>query len=219
MIKAIIFDMDGTILNTIEDITESINFAFTQLGYSKQTMDAVKMAVGSGAFQLIERLAPKKLKQQEIKELYEAYQTHYDVNKDNLTGPYEGIMDLLDQLKHQGYLLAVVSNKYEYLVQELNIKIFHNYFDASIGDAPGIPIKPAPDMVYKALNLLGVKKEEALFVGDSDVDIITAQNAGLKSVGVTWGFRDQKTLEAHHATYIIHHPFELMSILERNQQL
>ncbi len=219
MIKALIFDMDGTILNTIDDITESINHAFILKGYPKQTLHAVKMAVGSGAIQLIERLAPKHLNKEEIRLLYEAYQRHYDVNKDNQTGPYPGIMDLLDQLKHQGYLLAVVSNKYEYLVQELNIKIFNNYFDVSIGDAPGIPIKPAPDMVYKALNLLKINKEEALFIGDSDVDIITAQNAGLKSVGVTWGFRDQKTLEAHHADYIIHQPNELLAILERNQKL
>ncbi len=214
MIKAIIFDMDGTILNTIDDITVSINHAFIQLGYEKQTVDAVKMAVGSGAYTLIERLAPNHLTEQQIEELYETYQAHYDKNNNHHTGPYEGIMELLDTLKHQGYKLAVVSNKYEYLVQELNIKLFHQYFDASIGEAPGIPIKPAPDMVYKALKILNVNKEEALFVGDSDVDIITANNAGVKSVGVTWGFRDQKTLEAHHATYIIHRPKDLLNILK-----
>jgi len=219
MIKALIFDMDGTILNTIDDITESINYAFLSKGYPKQTLYAVKMAVGSGAVQLIERLAPKHLNKEEVRSLYEAYQKHYDSNKDNLTGPYPGILDLLNHLKQMGYLLAVVSNKYEYLVQELNIKMFHHYFDVSIGDAPGIPIKPAPDMVYKALDILKVKKDEVLFIGDSDVDIITAQNAGLKSVGVTWGFRDQKILEDHHADYIIHEPNELLTILERNVKL
>ncbi|MBU1094760.1 MAG: HAD-IA family hydrolase [Firmicutes bacterium] len=216
MIKALIFDMDGTILNTIDDISTSINHAFTLKGYPNPTVDAVKMALGSGAIQLIERLAPKHLKKEEIRSLYETYQADYDVNNNNLTGPYPGIMDLLDYLKKQGYLLSVVSNKYEYLVKELNIKLFHNYFDVSIGDAPGIPIKPAPDMVYKALDLLKIHKDEALFIGDSDVDIFTAQNAGLKSVGVTWGFRDQKTLEACHADYIIHQPSELLKLLEGN---
>lgn len=214
MIKAIIFDMDGTILNTIDDIATSINYAFIKLGYGKQSVHDVKMAVGSGAYTLIERLAPKHLKDDEIKVLYETYQTHYDVNNNHHTGPYEGIIELLDTLKQQGYKLAVVSNKYEYLVQELNVKLFHNIFDASIGEVPGIPIKPEPDNVYRALDILGVKKEESLFVGDSDVDIITANNAGLKSVGVTWGFRDQESLEAHHATYIIHQPEDLLTILK-----
>lgn len=218
MIKALIFDMDGTILNTLDDITESINHAFISKGYPRQTLYDVKMALGSGAIQLIERLAPKNLNKEEVKSLYEAYQAHYDINKDHLTGPYPGILNLLNVLKQQGYLLAVVSNKYQYLVQELNIKMFNKNFDVSIGDAPGIPIKPAPDMVYKALDLLKVKKEEALFIGDSDVDIITAQNAGLQSVGVTWGFRDQELLEAHHADYIIHQPDELLTILERKQK-
>lgn len=219
MIKAIIFDMDGTILNTIDDIAASINHAFITLGYKEQSVHAVKMAVGSGAYTLIERLAPAHLSKEEIKKLYQTYQTHYDAHNNVHTGPYEGIMELLDTLKHRGYKLAVVSNKYEYLVQELNVQIFHGYFDASIGEVPGVPIKPAPDNVYRALSILGVNKDEAVFIGDSDVDIITANNAGLKSVGVTWGFRDQETLEKEHATYIIHEPQELLAILERKTDL
>jgi len=219
MIKAVIFDMDGTILNTIDDIAASINHAFITLGYGEQSVHAVKMAVGSGAWTLIERLAPEHLSLEEKQILYQTYQDHYDKHNNIHTGPYEGIMELLDQLKQKGYKLAVVSNKHEYLVQELNVQIFHGVFEASIGEVPGVPIKPAPDNVYRALNILNVNKEESLFVGDSDVDIITAHNAGLKSVGVTWGFRDQQTLEAQHASYIIHKPEELLSILGRGTNI
>jgi len=219
MIKTMIFDMDGTILNTIDDIAESVNHAFIAKGLQKQSIDDVKMAVGSGAFTLIDRLAPKHLTHEEKKALFDVYQAHYDKNSNVHTGPYDGIMDLLDNLKHQGFKLAVVSNKLEYLVEELNEKIFNNYFDISIGEVSGIPVKPAPDMLYKALKLLGIEKDEALFIGDSDVDMQTAFNAGLKSVGVTWGYRDQKTLEENHATYIIHHPKELLNVIERNNNL
>jgi len=219
MIKTIIFDMDGTILNTIDDIAESVNHAFIAKGYQKQSIEAVKMAVGSGAFTLIDRLAPKHLTHEEKMSLFDVYQAHYDKHSNVHTGPYEGIMPLLDDLRHKGFKLAVVSNKLEYLVQELNEKIFNNYFDVSIGEVAGIPVKPAPDMLYKALKLLKVEKEEALFIGDSDVDMLTAFNAGLKSVGVTWGYRDQKTLEENHATYIIHHPKDLLEVIERNQNL
>ncbi len=217
MIKAIIFDMDGTILNSIDDIVESVNHAFTFKGYPKQSLDAVRMAIGNGATTLINRLVPKHLTNEEKQSVFDKYKAHYDAHSNVKTGPYDGIMDLLDHLKHKGYKLAVVSNKLEYLVEELNATIFRNYFDVSIGEIVGIPVKPAPDMLYKSLKLLGIQKDEALFIGDSDVDMLTAFNAGLKSVGVTWGYRDQKTLEENHATYIIHKPSELLDVIERNQ--
>lgn len=215
MIKAIIFDMDGTILNTIEDITDSINYAFKQKNYGLNTEHEVKMAVGSGAFQLVEMLAPKNLGKAEVRNLYNVFQDHYDKNKDNKTAPYKGILLLLKTLKKQGYKLAVVSNKYEFLVNELNIKLFNNSFDVSIGDTPNIPIKPAPDMLYKSLKLLNVERQEAVFIGDSDVDMLTATNANIISVGVTWGFRDKETLIKHKANYIIDKPEQLISIIER----
>lgn len=215
MIKAIIFDMDGTILNTIEDITDSINFAFTKNNQKVKTVQEVTMAVGSGAYEMIDELVPTNSKREVIKNIYADFQAHYDTNKDNKTAPYKGIMPLLDNLKKKGYRVAVVSNKHEYLVKELNIKIFNNYFDISIGATPKVPIKPAPDMLYKALKLLKVKKDEVLFIGDSDVDMITATNADLISVGVTWGFRDKEVLIKHKANYIIDKPNGLIEILER----
>jgi len=215
MIKGIIFDMDGTILNTIDDITDSVNYALASMEYPLQTVHQVKMAVGSGAIQLIERVLPALSSKELVMKVFKIYQAHYDQNNSNKTGPYEGIMLLLNQLRTQGFKLSVVSNKYDHLVQELNEKIFNKYFDVSIGEIKGIPIKPAPDMIDKALKLLDLKKDEVLFVGDSEVDMLTATNAKLKSVGVTWGFRDQSVLEAHHADFIIHKPEELFNVIER----
>ncbi|OHE30946.1 MAG: hypothetical protein A2084_00775 [Tenericutes bacterium GWC2_39_45] len=215
MIKGIIFDMDGTILNTIDDITDSVNYALASMEYPLQTVHQVKMAVGSGAIQLIERVLPALSSKELVMKVFKIYQAHYDQNNSNKTGPYEGIMLLLNQLRTQGFKLSVVSNKYDHLVQELNEKIFNKYFDVSIGEIKGIPIKPAPDMIDKALKLLDLKKDEVLFVGDSEIDMLTATNAKLKSVGVTWGFRDQSVLEAHHADFIIHKPEELFNVIER----
>jgi len=215
MIKGIIFDMDGTILNTIDDITDSVNYALASLEYPLQTVLQVKMAVGNGAIQLIERVLPTGSPKELVMKVFKIYQAHYDQNNSNKTGPYDGIMLLLNQLRTKGFKLSVVSNKYNHLVQELNEKIFNKYFDVSIGEIKGIPIKPAPDMIYRALELLELKKDEVLFVGDSEVDMLTATNAKLKSVGVTWGFRDQSVLEAHHADFIIHQPEELFYVIER----
>lgn len=214
MIKAIIFDMDGTILNTIDDITDSVNYALSMKNLPEKSVDDVKQAVGSGAFQLIEKVVPAHYDEEEKKEVYQIYQEHYDQNSSNRTGPYDGILDLLKTLKEQDYKLAVVSNKHEYLVHELNIKMFRNYFDVSIGMVEGIPIKPEPDMLLKAINLLNISKEEVIFVGDSDVDMLTARNAKITSIGVTWGFRDRQVLIDHQANYIIDEPTELYPIIE-----
>ncbi|MCR3905784.1 MAG: HAD family hydrolase [Tenericutes bacterium] len=214
MIKAIIFDMDGTILNTIEDITDSVNYALSLKKLPEKSVEDIKLAVGSGAYQLIERVVPANYDEKETKEVYNIYQEYYDQNSSNRTGPYDGILDLLKNLKEKGYKLSVVSNKHEYLVNELNIKMFKNYFDVSIGMVEGIPIKPKPDMLLKAIKLLEVSKDEVVFIGDSDVDILTARNAKITSIGVTWGFRDRQVLIDHQANYIIDSPKELYQIIE-----
>jgi len=219
MIKGIIFDMDGTILNTLDDIKISVNFALKSKNLPEKSDDDIKLAVGNGAFKLIERVTPKSYTLDEIKEVFAIYQAHYDRNSSVHTGPYSGILDLLQSLKNNNMKLAVCSNKFEHLVEELNIKMFLNLFDASVGEAKGIPIKPAPDMVYKALDLLGLNKEEVLYVGDSEVDMETASNALVKSVGVTWGYRAESLLREHNADYIIHNPNQLLEIIEGENKL
>src|SRR5690554_3017830 len=215
MIKGIIFDMDGTILNTIEDIKISVNHAMRHFNLKEKTLHEVKDGVGSGAINLIEDIVPKGTSKEDIYKIYRVYQDHYDKHSNDHTGPYPGILDLLKHLKNTGYKLAVVSNKLEYLVQELNHQTFKDYFDVSIGETKDIPIKPAPDMLYKALNLLNLSKDEVLFIGDSDVDMMTATNANIKSVGVTWGYRSKEVLLKHKASYIINQANELIKIINK----
>ena len=215
MIKAIIFDMDGTVLNTIDDIMVAVNHALSIKDLPLKTLEEVKLAVGNGAFKLIERVTPKSYTLEERKVLFHLYQDYYDAHSSIYTKPYEGIIDLIKELKKRNLKLGVVSNKFEHLVQGLNQDFFFGLFDVVVGEVKGIPIKPAPDMIYKALDLLNVSKEETLFVGDSEVDIDTAANAYVKSVGVTWGFRKKEVLTEHNADYIIEEPNELLSVIDK----
>jgi phosphoglycolate phosphatase len=215
MIKAVIFDMDGTVLNTLEDIMIAANHALRLKGLPEKSHDDIRKAVGNGARKLIERIVPESYTTEEKEILFRIYQDYYDTHSNVHTHPYDGILTLLHQLKDKGYKCAVVSNKFEHLVKSLNQEVFENLFDEAIGEVKGIPIKPHPDMLYKALNLLKVSHEEALFVGDSEVDIDTANNASMRSVGVTWGFRDEDLLIEHGATNIIHHPLDLWGVINK----
>lgn len=214
MIKGIIFDMDGTILNTIEDIKESVNYALRYFNLPEKSLQEVKDGVGSGAINLIEDVVPKNTSEQDIKKIYDVYQDHYDKNTNQQTGPYPGILDLLKTLKEKKYKLAVVSNKHKYLVDELNHQIFKDYFEVSMGETKGIPIKPAPDMLYMTLKDLGLTKDEVLFIGDSDVDMITANNANIKSVAVTWGYRSKEILLKYSPAYFIDEASQLLKIID-----
>lgn len=218
MIKALIFDMDGTVLNTIEDIKIAVNVALKQKGLEEKHVDDIKKAVGHGALRLIKNVCPSNFSDQEINDVFDIYQAYYQKHSSVFTAPYEGIIDLLKILKQKGYKLAVVSNKFESLVSGLNESYFENLFDITIGEVNGIPIKPAPDMLLKALKLLEVDRKEALFIGDSDVDMDTAYNAHMISVGVTWGFRDEVLLKKHHAHYIIHQPLELLDVINKENK-
>lgn len=214
MIKGIIFDMDGTILNTIDDIAASVNYAMRSFNLPEKTIQEVKDGVGRGAINLIEDIVPKHTTKEDIIKIYETYQSYYDKHNNDLTGPYTGILDLLKTLKEQGYQLAVVSNKYRYLVEALNHDIFKDYFDISMGEMEGVPIKPAPDMIHIALKEMNLSKDEVIFIGDSDVDMMTANNADIKSIGVTWGYRSKDVLKKHHANYIIDEPKDILNIIK-----
>lgn len=214
--KGIIFDMDGTILNTIEDITDSINYALNIYGYPTHSIDSVKKALGNGGRNLVNRLVPKDLGEQETLLVFHLYQSYYNEHSANKTRPYDGIIDLLIELKKRNYVLGVVSNKFQHLVTDLNKEMFLGLFDDAIGERKGIPIKPAPDMINHILGELNLNHDEVLFIGDSEVDIMTAQNASLACVGVTWGFRDRDELIKAGAKDLIDRPEELILWLERN---
>jgi phosphoglycolate phosphatase len=213
MIKTIIFDMDGTILNTLDDITKSVNVSLKYHQLPIKTKDEVRQAVGRGAMNLILDVVPKNSDQALIDSVYKVYQAYYDEHSNDLTAPYPHILEVLKQLKEMGYKLAVVSNKIEYLVKALNVDVFENIFDEAIGETKDIPIKPAPDMIFKAIKLLDSTIEESIFIGDSDTDMKTAVNAQITSIGVTWGFRDKETLIKEGAKHIISDPFDMIKII------
>jgi phosphoglycolate phosphatase len=205
--------MDGTILNTLDDISKSVNVALEHHQLPIKTLDEVRLAVGRGAMNCIVDVVPKDSSKALIDSVYKVYQDYYDKDNNVLTAPYPHILDVLSILKDKGYKLAVVSNKHEYLVQALNDDVFGGIFDIAIGQTPNVPIKPEPDMLYRAIKLLNTTIDESIFIGDSDTDMQTAVNAKITSIGVTWGFRDKDVLINEGAKYIISDPFDMIKII------
>ena len=208
-----IFDMDGTILETLEDMCASVNVTMDHVGYPRRTMDEVRRFVGNGAAKLIERCMPAGAEDPRYPAALEFYRAYYDAHAQIKTGPYPGIPELLNQLSREGVRLAVVSNKPDEAVRALTERYFPGVFPVAIGNRDGWVTKPAPDSVYEAMRLLGARRESTVYVGDSDVDVDTARNAGLDSVIVTWGFRDEDFLRAHGAQHLAHNADELYEML------
>lgn len=195
MKKAIVFDLDGTLLNTLEDLCDSTNFALEKCGFPKRSLGEVRRFVGNGIRKLIERAVPETAEEPVITECYEIFCEHYKGNMENKTAEYDGISNMLDALYQAGYKMAIVTNKADFAAQALCSRLFGNYIHTVVGSVDARPNKPAPDGVYYALEQMGVKKSEAVFVGDSEVDIETAKNAEMDAVGVLWGFRDAADLQ------------------------
>ena len=208
-----IFDMDGTILETLEDMCASVNVTMDHVGYPRRTMDEVRRFVGNGAAKLIERCMPAGAEDPRYPAALEFYRAYYDAHAQIKTGPYPGIPELLNKLSREGVRLAVVSNKPDEAVRALTERYFPGVFPVAIGNRDGWATKPAPDSVYEAMRLLGARRESTVYVGDSDVDVDTARNAGLDSVIVTWGFRDEDFLRAHGAQHLAHNIDELYEML------
>ncbi|HZJ78917.1 MAG TPA: HAD family hydrolase [Clostridia bacterium] len=210
--NTVIFDMDGTILDTLEDLHGSVNYALKRMGFPERSLAEIRSFLGDGIVMTVKRSVPKDSDEEMIKKCVELFRAHYANNMNNKTKPYEGILDLITRLRQKGIKTAVVSNKSEYAVVELCEKMFFGLFDVIVGQTEDRKPKPEPDGVIYAIERLGVGKDEVIFVGDSDVDVLTAQNAGLSCVGVTWGFRDREVLERMKADFIIDAPFELLEI-------
>ncbi len=211
--NTIIFDLDGTLLNTLDDLRDSVNYALNKYGYPTRNLEEIRSFVGNGASILIKRAVPTGTSPEDITKCFQVFHDHYDTNMFNKTCPYDGIYSLLAGLKEQGYKLAIVSNKYDAAVKSLCKDYYDDFIQVAIGESPNVAKKPAPDSVYKALEELGSTKEQAIFVGDSDIDVQTAKNAGLICVGVTWGFRNREVLEAEGADIIIDNPEDLLDYL------
>lgn len=216
-IRAIIFDLDGTLLNTLEDLKNSVNVTLRAFNFPERTLEEVRQFVGNGVARLMELAVPYPLNQEKSKEILDYFKTEYAKNCNNHTAPYEGIIELLHELTSRGYLLSIVSNKFDAAVKELNQLYFSTYIKIAIGQREGVRKKPYPDTVNLALEELGCHPEECLYVGDSEVDIETAKNAGLRMLSVDWGFRTRDELLQHGASRMISHPKEMLSFLENKE--
>ncbi len=213
MYKLAVFDMDGTILDTLEDLKDSTNFALEKCGYPTRSYDEVRRFVGNGIRKLIERAVPEGLTTEQIDRVHEVFTEHYKVHCADKTKAYDGIKPLLEKLRASGVKTAVVSNKADYGVQELCKEYFDGLFDYAVGEREGIRRKPAPDAVNEALRVLGIDKSEAVYIGDSDVDFETAKNAELPCISVLWGFRDEEFLREKGATLFVRDPAEIYDII------
>ncbi|MCC8168581.1 MAG: HAD-IA family hydrolase [Clostridiales bacterium] len=203
-IKAIVFDLDGTLLDTLGDLTDAVNYALARHGMSVRTIDEIRKFVGNGALRLIERSVPDGQQNPAFEDVYEDFQKYYAAHCNIKTKAYPGVLALLAELKKRGVAMAVVSNKPDGAVKTLCEKYFGEYISVAMGDAPGRERKPAPDTVEAAMEAIGADPRQTIYVGDSEVDIRTAENAGLFHVLVTWGFREPEFLLANGAKRLIH---------------
>lgn len=212
MKKLWIFDLDGTILNTLEDLADSTNYALRTNNMPERSIDEVRAFVGNGIGRLIERAVPKGSDDAEKQAVLESFTSYYKEHSADKTKPYNGITDVLNTLKKQGCQLAVVSNKADFAVQSLCESYFPGIFTFVVGEREGIRRKPAPDSVYEVLEQLKTAKKDAVYIGDSDVDVKTAENAGIDLIAVTWGFRTREVLAETGAGVFAKTPEELLSI-------
>lgn len=212
MYKTYIFDLDGTLLDTLGDLATSVNYALRTHGMPEHSIDDVRRFVGNGVRLLMERAVPDGAANPLFDEAFVTFRKHYMEHSLDTTRPYDGIPEMLAELKSRGCRLAVVSNKFMLATQELIHHFFPDTIEVAIGEheAEGIRKKPAPDTVFAALKQLGVDKDGAVYVGDSDVDILTAHNSGLLCISVLWGFRDRDFLIQNGAEIFISAPSELL---------
>ena len=213
-IKAAIWDLDGTLLNTLDDLAASTNAALAENGLPTHTVDEVRMFVGNGIGKLMERAVPQGRENPLFQKAYDAFVAHYGAHSRDHTKPYDGVMELLDALSAKGVKLAIVSNKIDFAVKELSRDYFPGRMQVAVGDDPSRRRKPAPDSVLEAMRQMGVTREETVYVGDSDVDVETARNAGVTCCAVSWGFRSVQCLKDAGATHIAATPKELLAMLE-----
>lgn len=204
-----IFDLDGTILDTLDDLTDSVNHVLEQHGYPQHTADKVRMMVGNGIMNLIIRALPENTEQAAVEAVYADFNAYYRLHSADKTRPYDGVRGMLEELKNAGVKLAVLSNKADYAVQDLCEKYFGGIFDAVSGEKAGVPKKPAPDGVDAILAKLGTERNNSVYIGDSDVDVLTAANSGMDCIAVDWGFRSRELLKKSGAGIIVSSPMEL----------
>ena len=212
----VIFDLDGTLLNTLEDLADAVNAVMRANAYPERTLDEVRRFVGNGIRRLMEQAVPEGVCGEIFERVFEEFRTYYTEHCQIKTRAYDGVMELLEALKEKGYAMAIVSNKNHAAVCELNDIYFKKDISVAIGQKDGIRKKPAPDTVFQALKELGVSGERAVYVGDSEVDFMTAENSCMDCVLVSWGFRTKEELADCTPKAMIDRPEELLQVLEIN---
>lgn len=195
----IIFDLDGTLLNTLADLAAATNHALAEHKLPQRTTDEVRQFVGNGIRKLIERAVPADTPAERQEEVFASFNRYYKQHCADSTRPYDGVPQLLQQLRTAGCCTAIVSNKADYGVQALAKQYFNGQLDAACGERAGIAKKPAPDMLLAIMQQLKAEPASTIYIGDSDTDIATASNAGVDCIGACWGFRGRAFLEAHGA--------------------
>jgi len=211
--KIAVFDMDGTILNTIDDIRDAVNEILRRHAYAERTLPQILHAVGNGAAHLMEESLPDGRDTADFEAILREYEAYYEAHCEIRTAPYPGIPELLGRLKEAGIRLAVVSNKGDGAVKALNERYFAGAFESAVGQRPGVRRKPAPDAVFEALQAFGSDGSDAIYIGDSEVDIATARAAGIPVIAVTWGFRTRELIESLEPDYLADTPQQVEKIL------
>ena len=214
-IDTLIFDMDGTLLDTLDDLKDSVNYALNYLGYREKTKEEIRLAVGSGITKLFERVIPGGLRNPDITECIKKFKEYYTNLKTSKTHPYDGIIELLKELKKRGYKTGIVSNKFDVACKMHSKEFFGDLIDYAQGEDEinGIIRKPNPTGVLKVLDILGSKSENSVFLGDSDIDIQTAKNANMPCISVLWGFRSEEFLIQSGGNIFVKNPSEILTMV------
>lgn len=212
-ITTILFDLDGTLLNTLEDLADSVNEIMRRYLWPEHSLQAIRSFVGNGMRKLIERSIPDGKENPLYEQVFQEFQSYYLSHCQIKTRPYEGVLELMGELKAAGYDIAIVSNKRQNAVEELNELYFKKYTNTVVGDREGARCKPAPDAVFFALENMGRTVKEAIYIGDSEVDYETAKNSGLPCVLVSWGFRDREMLLYMEGATVVDSCQEIKNIL------
>lgn len=210
--KAYIFDLDGTLLDTLLDLANAVNFAMRSKGYPERTVEEVRSFIGNGIRVLIKRAVPDGTSDGDYAEALEIFTKYYIEHIADYTKPYDGMIDVVKALQSRGCKVGVLSNKAHFAAQAVVKDFFGDIFDIVVGKMDEFPTKPEPESLFYTMKTLGVAPEECIYIGDSDVDVLTAHNAGLPCIGVTWGNRDEDVLVASGAEYIANTPEEILNI-------
>ena len=215
MIKAVIFDLDGTLVNSLEDLAISTNYALNLFGFPIHETDKYKYFIGDGMQKLIERVLPEDNRDSETKtKVFDAFINYYSKHYLDKTVAYEGIHNVIKTLKQDGIKIAVVSNKADKMAKIVVEKIFGDIFDFVVGKRDGYPTKPDPKLTLEVIDILGVKPEDCAFVGDSGMDMAASVNAGCIGIGALWGFRTKEELQSNGADYVAQQPLEIIDIIK-----